>query len=484
MTFTTLIVVILFIFNYYNNNWKLIEKVSAKQIIWQDESKYDGIYVDTLRDQFNEKRSLIIAATPVTKNKIINENLKNTSKIFIDEFYKEAKQQENGYQEYLKKNLKTATFTTDYVQHFDVSFISKKYIAFVFDQYNNTWGTGNEKTFSKIFYKDSGKEIFLSDFFSSDNYLNILSKLSAKELYKKYPKNTKFIEDGTIPKKDNFDSVVFTKKGLLISFDKYQVWPGSDGIVEILIPYKSISKNLSSEMRELFIDSNKDSYNKKSSLSEIKPVIVKDTKKIKTKSVDCSVAHCVALTFDDGPSIYTDWLLDILKEKNVKATFFVLGKSAKIQRDTIRRIAKEWHEIWSHSWDHKNFKKLTSKQAKIQLTNTDAIISELIGHNTPFFRPPYGSYTHEMLTNSKTPYILWNIDPEDWKEKNRTILVNRMSLASQGDIILAHDIHKTTIAAIPEVIDKLKAKGFTLVTISELFSPEKLKNHKVYYNKK
>lgn len=134
---------------------------------------------------------------------------------------------------------------------------------------------------------------------------------------------------------------------------------------------------------------------------------------VNSGDVDCSVAHCVALTFDDGPSIYTAGLLDILKEENVKATFLILGRSAKIQRDTVRRIAKEGHETGSHSWDHKNFKKLGSEEIQTQLANTDAVISELIGKNTPFFRPPYGAYTHEMLTDSNTPFILWNIDPED-----------------------------------------------------------------------
>ncbi|CAB5494314.1 hypothetical protein AZO1586I_207 [Bathymodiolus thermophilus thioautotrophic gill symbiont] len=234
----------------------LTDNYQAKQIIWHDETKYKGISisVNTTKDQFNEGRSTILVVTPVTQNKTINKTLRQLSQKFIDEFYKEAKKQESSYKKYVAEtNLEAATFITNYVQHFDVSFVSEDYIAFIFNQHTNTGGSGNDSISSRIFHRASGKEIYLSDFFSNDTYLSTLSEISRTKLHKKYPQeNNIFIEDGTTPKQENFDSVVLTQKGLLISFDKYQVAPGSEGIVKILIPFKDLSEFLLPKIKELF----------------------------------------------------------------------------------------------------------------------------------------------------------------------------------------------------------------------------------------
>jgi hypothetical protein len=214
----------------------------------------EGISVNITRNQLNEDRSTILVATPVTKNKTINKTLQQFSQKFIDKFYKEAQKQESAYKKYIAKtNLESATFITNYVQNFDVSFVSEDCIAFVFNQHTNTGGSGNDSTSSKIFYRASGKEIYLPDLFSDDTYLSTLSEISRTKLHKKYSQgNNTFIKDGTTPKQENFDSMVLTQKGLLISFDKYQVAPGSEGIVEILVPFKDLSEFLSPQMKELF----------------------------------------------------------------------------------------------------------------------------------------------------------------------------------------------------------------------------------------
>jgi hypothetical protein len=233
---------------------RLTNNYQAKQIIWHDETKHEGISVNTTKDQLNEDRSTILVATPVTKNKTINETLQQFSQKFINEFYKEAQKQESAYKKYIAKtNLESATFITNYVQNFDVSFVSEDYIAFVFNQHTNTGGSGNDSTSSKTFHRASGKEIYLPDLFSDDTYLLTLSEISRTKLHKKYSQgNNTFIKDGTTPKQENFDSMVLTQKGLLISFDKYQVAPGSEGIVEILVPFKDLSEFLSPQMKELF----------------------------------------------------------------------------------------------------------------------------------------------------------------------------------------------------------------------------------------
>ena len=119
------------------------------------------------------------------------------------------------------------------------------------------------------------------------------------------------------------------------------------------------------------------------------------------KKINCLVDKCVALTFDDGPSIYTDELLDILKENEVKATFFVLGRSAKIQGDTILRMVSEGHDVGNHSFDHKDLRSLDEEGLAFQIKETNNLISSLSDYEVKLLRPPYGAYNEELLKKIK-----------------------------------------------------------------------------------
>lgn len=181
----------------------------------------------------------------------------------------------------------------------------------------------------------------------------------------------------------------------------------------------------------------------------------------------------MALTFDDGPSIHTEGLLDLLKENNVLATFFVLGRSAKIQPDTIRRIIADGHVIGNHTWDHKNLTTLSPEAVQKQISDTDNLIKEIADYEINLLRPPYGAYNKSLQKIINKAIVLWSIDPEDWKDKDVKIVTERMSKAEAGSIILAHDIYPSTIEAIPLVIENLKNKGLHFVTINELLPPKK-----------
>lgn len=189
---------------------------------------------------------------------------------------------------------------------------------------------------------------------------------------------------------------------------------------------------------------------------------------------------CVAITFDDGPAKYTSQLLDILSEHDVKATFFVLGKSAKIQKNTLLRAFKEGHQIGNHSWDHKDLKKLSETEIRSQIQKTNTVISQITGEAPLVMRPPYGSFNELVKTQADMPIILWNLDPLDWKDRNAETVAQRISEAKTNGIVLAHDIHLSTVEAIPEIISNLKAKGYHLVTIDNLLSDQPLTNGEVY----
>ena len=149
-----------------------------------------------------------------------------------------------------------------------------------------------------------------------------------------------------------------------------------------------------------------------------------------------SKTSCVALIFDDGPSVYTSKLLDILKEEDVKATFFILGKSAAVQKQTLRRMAQEGHNIGNHSYDHKDFSKISTEEATKQISLTDDIAEEITGSKPYYFRFPYGAYTKDKLLLVNRPVISWNVDPLDWKYRDAERIATEMSKASANAIIL------------------------------------------------
>ncbi len=184
----------------------------------------------------------------------------------------------------------------------------------------------------------------------------------------------------------------------------------------------------------------------------------------------------IALTFDDGPhATNTPRLLDMLKQRKVKATFFVVGQCAAEYPDIMRRIAAEGHELASHSWSHPQLSSMSEAGVRDQLQKTHDIIIQTAGVTPKTMRPPYGAFTarQRAWANDVWGYkcILWDVDPLDWKIRSAEHVKSQiLSRTVNGSIILTHDIHKSTIDAMPETIDGLLAKGFKFVTVSELIA--------------
>ncbi len=194
----------------------------------------------------------------------------------------------------------------------------------------------------------------------------------------------------------------------------------------------------------------------------------------------------IALTFDDGPCNYTAELLDGLKERGVKVTFFMLGMKAKNFPETVKRMYTEGHQIAQHTYDHPTLSTKTDEQVHWQLDTTDDILNGHLGTNYNFLlRPPYGDYKSHTLEIIGKPAIFWSIDPRDWKYLNSdTVYNNIVSAAFDGAIILAHDIHATTIPAALRAVDTLLDEGYEFVTVNELFRRRgvTLENGERYYS--
>lgn len=183
-----------------------------------------------------------------------------------------------------------------------------------------------------------------------------------------------------------------------------------------------------------------------------------------------------ALTFDDGPSIYTPQLLDMLEAYKIPATFFILGQQAQRYPDTVRRILAEGHEIGSHSWSHPNLRKLSTERMEWELKSTDAVLRSL-GAAPFFMRPPYGSFDDRAVRIAEElgmSVILWSLDSYDWKhlpEDYSKLRSTRGTVYEEGalrGIFLFHDIHKGTVEDLPRIIANLLAGGCQkFVTVSD-----------------
>lgn len=178
----------------------------------------------------------------------------------------------------------------------------------------------------------------------------------------------------------------------------------------------------------------------------------------------------IALTFDDGPHpYYTEQLLDGLKERNVKATFFVLGKHAEQYPELVERMNDEGHLIGNHTYSHMQLSQRNSEAFKQELIKTSLLIEELTGQEVQYVRPPYGTWDRKFEQELNMFPVLWNIDPLDWSSKNVAGIVQRVkSKAKDNGIILMHDEYKSTVAAALQIIDELKEEGYEFVTVEEL----------------
>jgi peptidoglycan/xylan/chitin deacetylase (PgdA/CDA1 family) len=186
----------------------------------------------------------------------------------------------------------------------------------------------------------------------------------------------------------------------------------------------------------------------------------------------------LAMTFDDGPSAeYTPRLLDLLKARHLKATFFLIGQNVQAHPELVRRIIAEGHEVGNHTWDHPQLSKLSDERATDEIEKTQDAIRAACGVTPVLLRPPYGALNkpqHVWIPQRlKLNVIYWSVDTLDWKHPGSAAITQRvLAGARPGAIILQHDIHGQTIDAMAAALDGLIAKGYHLVTVSQLIAME------------
>ena len=184
----------------------------------------------------------------------------------------------------------------------------------------------------------------------------------------------------------------------------------------------------------------------------------------------------VAMTFDDGPHPQnTPRLLDMLRARNIKATFFVIGRSVDLYPGVVRRTVAEGHEIGNHTQTHRLLSKLSDSEVRSELTQCHEAVARAAGVQMRVMRPPYGGLLQRQreLVHSEFGYpsILWSVDPLDWKRPGPSVVASRiLKSTNAGAIILAHDLHAQTVDAMPATLDGLLNRGFKFVTVSQLLA--------------
>lgn len=178
----------------------------------------------------------------------------------------------------------------------------------------------------------------------------------------------------------------------------------------------------------------------------------------------------IVLTFDDGPSAaWTPALLDGLKERGVKATFFLIGENADKNPEIVKRMAEEGHLIGNHTYHHVELTKVSENEARLELADTSAVIVRITGKEPEYMRPPFGAWQRKLEQEIQMLPVLWTIDPLDWTTENQDEIVNKVvTEAEENDIILLHDCYKSSIEAGLRIVDILQEEGFVFVTVDEL----------------
>ena len=309
------------------------------------------------------------------------------------------------------------------------------------------------------FDKKSGEIISLEDFtersneaieaiinYAKDNIAQTIKKRDKPEL-----------DLNGIITKETLSNFVITDNGNSLAWPLGQasLLPSSYGEMTITVPISSVSKYLQNPTARKLANIPKP--------PEPKP---------EPAPAPTTGNKVIALTFDDGPGPYTAHLLDILDQYGAKATFFLIGSKVSGQASVVRSIQARGHQLGHHSWSHPELPKLSVDQIAGEIDRTNEAIRQATGVKPNILRPPYGAVNGvflEQLRARGMSSILWSVDTRDWADRNSQIVCSRaVAGARPGAVILMHDIHQTSVNAVPCILSSLKQQGYSFVTIQRL----------------
>lgn len=331
-------------------------------------------------------------------------------------------------------------------------------------------GGAHHVRYDKSYYynKESDEIVSIKDFLEKDTSLDKLANLSYYYVMKYSDDNNlnfdkEGVKEGLSSNLNNFEHFNFIDDGLEFIFPPYQIAYYAAGEIKIVIPYNELKGII------------KNKYLKYSEKDNIKQDNNRDLKEFSNKKL-------IAFTFDDGPSyIGTNKLLDNLDKYNARVTFFVLGSRVNNYKDTLTKAYKMGNTIGSHTYSHSNLLKLDNYSVMDEIKKTNETIKNITGSETIYLRPPYGNINSDIKNISNMYTILWDLDTEDWKYKDKDRIADYIvSNAHDGAIVLLHDLYETSVDGALLAMERLEKEGYAFVTIDEMI---KIKDIQLDINK-
>lgn len=367
-----------------------------------------------------------ILSYPLIKNKKIDLKINN----FVEENKKIYNQNSD--------NIKSMIVNYEIQEYKNITFVELN--SFIY--YEDDYVENNEI----ISFKTDTKEILkLKDIFNTPYYI---SKLTTKTINQ---------DKQQINEENNF---ILSKSGLVIKYNYL------NKIKEYKINYDEIETYLKEEYK----------------MDDIVIPVLTPTKRNLNKYKNKKL---IALTFDDGPSNNTKYFIKELQKRDALVTFFVVGNRVKKYEDVLKETYLMGNQIGSHTYSHKNLLYLNEEEITKEIEKTNEVIYNVIGTKPTIIRVPYGNINKKIRSISNMNHILWNVDTLDWKYKNSNRVYKEIiKHAEDGNIILLHDIFKTSVNGVLKAIDELKKQGYEFVTIDEMVYLKniKLDKSKTYFN--
>lgn len=331
-------------------------------------------------------------------------------------------------------------------------------------------GGAHHIRYDKSYYynKESDEIVSIKDFLEKDTSLDKLANLSYYYVMKYSDDNNlnfdkEGVKEGLSFNLNNFEHFNFIDDGLEFIFPPYQIAYYAAGEIKIVIPYDELNGII------------KNKYLKYSEKNNIKQDNNRNLKEFSNKKL-------IAFTFDDGPSyIGTNKLLDNLDKYNARVTFFVLGSRVENYKDTLTKAYKMGNTIGNHTYSHSNLLKLDNYSVMDEIKKTNETIKNITGSETIYLRPPYGNINSDIKNISNMYTILWDLDTEDWKNKDKDRIADYIvSNAHDGAIVLLHDLYETSVDGALLAMERLEKEGYAFVTIDEMI---KIKDIQLDINK-
>ncbi|MGP3936032.1 polysaccharide deacetylase family protein [Nonomuraea sp. KM88] len=321
-----------------------------------------------------------------------------------------------------------------------------------------------------------GRAVRSSGLLAGDDALRRLGVLVKRRLIQE--RGSQIVAGGIIADADRFDSMAFNRDGdLVVEFDDCQAGPCRLGRVAAAVPADDVTPLLSGLGARAQDGVRAAARRAAEDLNGPPPTDhpANNTEAVRNLAVttDCAETKCVALTFDDGPGPYTGALLDRLQDGRARATFFPLGANAAADPGLVLRMSAEGHLVGNHGWTHRNLADLTTSKIADSLREAGNAISVATGRTPTLVRPPYGAVGPELravAAEQGMSLVTWDVDTHDHEgTKSADIVERAVREAHPGAIILMHDIHPETVDAVPDILERLRGKGYSFVTVPELY---------------